>query len=140
MDGYLKHSIYDFFTPIALLKVTVMLLGRCALPVDQYGRGSGRTGGSGSVGIAIACLKKGKKMGFLKGTLHYLKLNAAGNKPFTINKHAKERRMEWGKGRGRIRSHRPCNSRCPRCRSFRRSPGSGGCTRSCSRDRARQGC
>ena len=37
-----------------------------------------------------------KEMGFSKGTLHYLKKNAEGDKPFTINKHVKERLADWG--------------------------------------------
>ena len=32
-----------------------------------------------------------KKKGLSKGTLHYLKKNAKQNKPFTINKHIKEK-------------------------------------------------
>ena len=32
-----------------------------------------------------------KKLGFSKGTLHYMKQNAAQNKPFSVNKHVKER-------------------------------------------------
>ena len=32
-----------------------------------------------------------KKMGFSKGTLHYLKKNARDGKPFTMNKHVRER-------------------------------------------------
>jgi len=30
-------------------------------------------------------------MGFSKGTLYYMKKNAKGNKPFTLNKHVRER-------------------------------------------------
>ncbi len=36
-----------------------------------------------------------KEMGFSKGTLHYLKQNAASEKPFTLNKHVRERLAEW---------------------------------------------
>lgn len=36
-----------------------------------------------------------KKMGFSKGTLFYLKKNARGGKPFTINKHVRERLEQW---------------------------------------------
>lgn len=36
-----------------------------------------------------------KKMGFSKGTLFYLKENARGGKPFTINKHVRERLEQW---------------------------------------------
>ena len=36
-----------------------------------------------------------KKMGFSKGTLHYLKENARGEKPFTMNKHVRERLENW---------------------------------------------
>ena len=35
-----------------------------------------------------------KKLGFSKGTLHYLKKNARANKPFTINKHVYERLLD----------------------------------------------
>jgi CRISPR-associated protein Cas1 len=31
-----------------------------------------------------------KKMGFSKGTLHYMKQNAKSDKPFTLNAHVKE--------------------------------------------------
>jgi len=31
-----------------------------------------------------------KKMGFSKGTLHYLKKNARDGKPFTMNKHVEQ--------------------------------------------------
>ena len=36
------------------------------------------------------------KKGFSKGTLHYMKKNAEGNKPFTLNKHVRERLDQWG--------------------------------------------
>lgn len=36
-----------------------------------------------------------RNMGFSKGTLHYLKKNAEGNRPFTMNKHVKERLAEF---------------------------------------------
>jgi CRISPR-associated protein Cas1 len=36
------------------------------------------------------------KMGFSKGTLHYMKQNAMSDKPFTLNAHVKERLEEWG--------------------------------------------
>jgi CRISPR-associated protein Cas1 len=39
---------------------------------------------------------KWKKRRFSKGTLHYLKKNAAGDKPFTMNRHVKERLERWG--------------------------------------------
>jgi CRISPR-associated protein Cas1 len=32
-----------------------------------------------------------KKMGFSKGTLHYMKQNAKGDKPFTLNAHVREK-------------------------------------------------
>lgn len=32
-----------------------------------------------------------KKMGFSKGTLHYMKKNAEADKPFSLNAHVKER-------------------------------------------------
>jgi CRISPR-associated protein Cas1 len=35
------------------------------------------------------------KQGFSKGTLHYMKKNAEGNKPFTLNKHVRERVKLW---------------------------------------------
>jgi len=38
-----------------------------------------------------------KKMGFSKGTLHYMKQNARSEKPFTLNIHVKERLENWGK-------------------------------------------
>jgi CRISPR-associated protein Cas1 len=37
-----------------------------------------------------------KKLGFSKGTLHYMKQNAKSNKPFTLNAHVRERVMQWG--------------------------------------------
>ncbi|MCM1987488.1 CRISPR-associated endonuclease Cas1 [Methanococcoides seepicolus] len=37
------------------------------------------------------------KMGFSKGTLHYMKQNAMGDKPFTLNTHVKERLDKWEK-------------------------------------------
>ena len=36
-----------------------------------------------------------KRHGFSKGTLHYMKKNAEGNKPFTLNKHVRERLDQW---------------------------------------------
>ncbi|MEL4305408.1 hypothetical protein [Methanococcoides sp. LMO-2] len=38
-----------------------------------------------------------KKMGFSKGTLHYMKQNAKADKPFTLNSHNKERLDKWEK-------------------------------------------
>jgi len=38
-----------------------------------------------------------KKMGFSKETLFYLKKNARDGKPFTMNKHVRERLAEWGR-------------------------------------------
>ncbi len=32
-----------------------------------------------------------KKLGYSKGTLHYMKQNAKGDKPFTLNAHVRER-------------------------------------------------
>ncbi|WP_440952327.1 hypothetical protein [Methanococcoides sp. FTZ1] len=37
-----------------------------------------------------------KKMGFSKGTLHYMKQNAKADKPFSLNAHVKERLESWG--------------------------------------------
>ena len=37
-----------------------------------------------------------KKMGFSKGTLHYMKENAKDDKPFTLNAHVMERVEMWG--------------------------------------------
>ncbi len=37
------------------------------------------------------------KMGFSKGTLHYMKQNADADKPFTLNAHVKERVEQWEK-------------------------------------------
>ncbi|KGK98611.1 hypothetical protein LI82_07005 [Methanococcoides methylutens] len=37
-----------------------------------------------------------KKMGFSKGTLHYMKQNAEADKPFSLNAHVKERLESWG--------------------------------------------
>ncbi|MCM2466009.1 CRISPR-associated protein Cas1 [Methanoculleus sp. CWC-02] len=37
-----------------------------------------------------------KKMGFSKGTLHYMKQNTKNGKSFTLNKHVRERLAEWG--------------------------------------------
>jgi CRISPR-associated protein Cas1 len=34
-------------------------------------------------------------MGFSKGTLHYVKKNAEGNKQFTLNKDVRERLNQW---------------------------------------------
>ena len=36
-----------------------------------------------------------KKQGFSKGTLNYMKKNAQANKPFTLNKHVRERLNQW---------------------------------------------
>ncbi|ABE51555.1 CRISPR-associated endonuclease Cas1 [Methanococcoides burtonii] len=36
-----------------------------------------------------------KKMGFSKGTLHYMKQNAKSDKPFTLNAHVRERLENW---------------------------------------------
>jgi CRISPR-associated protein Cas1 len=36
-----------------------------------------------------------KKMGFSKGTLHYMKQNAMSEKPFTLNAHVRERLEKW---------------------------------------------
>jgi len=36
-----------------------------------------------------------KKMGFSKGTLHYMKLNARADKPFTLNAQVRERLEMW---------------------------------------------
>jgi CRISPR-associated protein Cas1 len=38
-----------------------------------------------------------KKLGFSKGTLHYMKKNAKADKPFTLNTHNKERLDKWEK-------------------------------------------
>jgi CRISP-associated protein Cas1 len=35
------------------------------------------------------------KRGFSKGTLHYMKKNAKAEKPFTLNKHVRERLDQW---------------------------------------------
>ena len=34
-------------------------------------------------------------MGFSKGTLYYMKENAKGDKPFTLNAHVRERVEMW---------------------------------------------
>jgi CRISP-associated protein Cas1 len=36
-----------------------------------------------------------KKLGFSKGTLHYMKQNARSDKPFTLNSHILERVKAW---------------------------------------------
>ena len=36
-----------------------------------------------------------KKRGFSKSILNYMKKNAEGNKPFTLNKHVRERLDQW---------------------------------------------
>ncbi|WP_363321799.1 hypothetical protein [Methanohalophilus sp.] len=36
-----------------------------------------------------------EKMGFSKGTLHYMKKNAEANKPFSLNAHVRERLKAW---------------------------------------------
>ena len=36
-----------------------------------------------------------KKLGFSKGTLHYMKQNAKSDKPFTLNSHVLERVKAW---------------------------------------------
>lgn len=36
-----------------------------------------------------------KKMGFSKGTLHYMKQNAKNDKPFTLNTHVRDRLEKW---------------------------------------------
>jgi len=41
--------------------------------------------------ILLIPYSKAKDYGFSKGTLHYMKQNAKSNKPFTLNKHVKER-------------------------------------------------
>ncbi|WP_342305546.1 CRISPR-associated endonuclease Cas1 [Methanolobus sp. ZRKC5] len=38
-----------------------------------------------------------KKLGFSKGTLHYMKQNAKADKPFTLNAHVRERLDKWEK-------------------------------------------
>jgi CRISPR-associated protein Cas1 len=38
-----------------------------------------------------------KKLGFSKGTLHYMKINAKADTPFTLNAHNKERMEQWEK-------------------------------------------
>ena len=38
---------------------------------------------------------EGKKRGFSKGTLFYLKKNAREGKPFTMNRHVRERLEQW---------------------------------------------
>ncbi|APH39473.1 hypothetical protein [Methanohalophilus halophilus] len=38
-----------------------------------------------------------KKLGFSKGTLHYIKQNAKYGKPFGLNAHVRERLDEWDK-------------------------------------------
>ncbi|AFV22397.1 CRISPR-associated protein, Cas1 family [Methanolobus psychrophilus R15] len=38
-----------------------------------------------------------KKLGFSKGTLHYMKQNANADKPFTLNAHNRERLEKWEK-------------------------------------------
>lgn len=35
--------------------------------------------------------------GFSKGTLYYMKKNAEGDQPFTMNKHVRERLDRWDK-------------------------------------------
>jgi CRISPR-associated protein Cas1 len=39
-----------------------------------------------------------KKRGFSKGTLHYMKKNAEGDQPFTLNKHVLTRLDQWDRG------------------------------------------
>jgi len=34
-------------------------------------------------------------MGFFKRTLNYMKKNVQGDKPFTLNKHVRERLNQW---------------------------------------------
>jgi CRISPR-associated protein Cas1 len=36
-----------------------------------------------------------KKLGFSKGTLHYMKQNAKSDKPFSLNSHVLERVRAW---------------------------------------------
>jgi CRISP-associated protein Cas1 len=36
-----------------------------------------------------------KKLGFSKGTLHYMKQNAKSDKPFTLNSHVLDRVNKW---------------------------------------------
>ena len=36
-----------------------------------------------------------KKLGFSKGTLHYMKQNAKSDKPFSLNSHVLERINKW---------------------------------------------
>jgi CRISPR-associated protein Cas1 len=39
-----------------------------------------------------------KKRGFSKRTLHYMKKNAEGDQPFTLNKHVMTRLDQWDQG------------------------------------------
>jgi hypothetical protein len=51
--------------------------------------------------------------GFSKGTLNYMKKNAESEKPFTLNKHVKERLDQWEneeKERLRIIDMRQCDA------------------------------
>lgn len=38
-----------------------------------------------------------KKLGYPKGTLHYMKQNAESDEPFTLNAHVRERLDNWEK-------------------------------------------
>jgi CRISP-associated protein Cas1 len=43
-----------------------------------------------------------KRRGFSKGTLHYMKKNAEGDQPFTLNKHVMTRLDQWDQGADQI--------------------------------------
>ncbi|WP_440951753.1 hypothetical protein [Methanococcoides sp. FTZ1] len=46
---------------------------------------------------SLTCLSpNGRRWGFSKGTLHYMKQNARSDKQFTLNAHVKERLENWG--------------------------------------------
>lgn len=62
--------------------------------------GTGRMGrnwrsGLGGLGRSEGGFVEWKKRGFSKGTLHYMKKNAESEKPFTLNKHVRERLDQW---------------------------------------------
>ena len=45
----------------------------------------------------IAFHSNWKKLGFSKGTLHYMKKDADAEKPFTLNAHVRERLEMWSR-------------------------------------------
>ena len=54
-----------------------------------------KSGCSGAGDWLLIWGEGGGERGFSKGTLHYMKKNAECEKPFTLNKHVRERVNQW---------------------------------------------